>query len=80
MRRVTALRPANAALSAALAGTDCWRKACRRLMTSCMRRAAAAVFFVPLFVQTPFLLVLVIALWTGILLFLSLQRSGFTGC
>jgi uncharacterized membrane protein YccC len=35
--------------------------------------AAAAVFFVPLFVQTPFLLVLVIALWTGILLFLSLH-------
>lgn len=35
--------------------------------------AAAAVFFVPMFVQTPFLLVLVIALWTGILLFLSLH-------
>ena len=35
--------------------------------------ASAAVFFVPLFVQTPFLLVLVIALWTGILLFLSLH-------
>jgi uncharacterized membrane protein YccC len=35
--------------------------------------AMAAVFFVPLFVQTPFLLVLVIALWTGILLFLSLH-------
>jgi uncharacterized membrane protein YccC len=35
--------------------------------------AMAAVFFVPLFVQTPFLLVVVIALWTGILLFLSLH-------
>ncbi|WP_191489308.1 FUSC family protein [Pseudomonas sp. FEN] len=35
--------------------------------------ASAAVFFVPLFVQTPFLLVVAIALWTGILLFLSLH-------
>ena len=35
--------------------------------------AAAAVFFVPLFVQTPFLLATVIALWTGTLLFLSLH-------
>lgn len=35
--------------------------------------AAAAVFFVPMFVQTPYLLVVVIALWTGILLFLSLH-------
>ncbi len=35
--------------------------------------ASAAVFFVPLFVQTPFLLVVVLALWTGILLFLSLH-------
>ena len=35
--------------------------------------ASAAVFFVPMFVQTPFLLVLVVALWTGILLFLSLH-------
>jgi len=35
--------------------------------------AAAAVFFVPLFVQTPFLLAIVIALWTGTLLFLSLH-------
>ncbi|WP_397452260.1 FUSC family protein [Pseudomonas sp. NA-150] len=35
--------------------------------------AAAAVFFVPLFVQTPFLLALVIALCTGTLLFLSLH-------
>jgi hypothetical protein len=33
--------------------------------------AAAAVFFVPMFVQSPYVLVLVIALWTGILLFLS---------
>ncbi|KIH80501.1 FUSC family protein [Pseudomonas batumici] len=35
--------------------------------------ASAAVFFVPLFVQTPFLLAVAIALWTGILLFLSLH-------
>jgi uncharacterized membrane protein YccC len=35
--------------------------------------AAAAVLFVPLFVQTPLLLALVIALWTGTLLFLSLH-------
>ena len=35
--------------------------------------AAAAVFFVPLFVQTPFLLVVVVAAWTGTLLFLSLH-------
>lgn len=35
--------------------------------------AAAAVFFVPLFVQTPFLLAIVIALWTGTLLLLSLH-------
>lgn len=35
--------------------------------------AAAAVFFVPLFVQTPYLLALAIALWTGTLLFLSLH-------
>ncbi len=35
--------------------------------------AAAAVFFVPLFVQTPILLAIVIALWTGTLLFLSLH-------
>eukprot|EP01132_Coremiostelium_polycephalum_P013168 gene13168-16064_t len=35
--------------------------------------AAAAVFFVPMFVQTPYVLVVVIALWTGILLFLSLH-------
>ncbi|MGY2293508.1 FUSC family protein [Pseudomonas sp. SDO528_S397] len=35
--------------------------------------AAAAVLFVPLFVQTPYVLVVVIALWTGILLFLSLH-------
>ena len=35
--------------------------------------AAAAVLFVPLFVQTPFLLATVIALWTGTLLFLSLH-------
>ncbi|WP_338521702.1 FUSC family protein [Pseudomonas batumici] len=35
--------------------------------------ASAAVFFVPLFVQTQFLLAVVIALWTGILLFLSLH-------
>ncbi|MBA4272463.1 MAG: fusaric acid resistance protein [Pseudomonas sp.] len=39
--------------------------------------AAAAVFFVPMFVQSPFVLVVVIALWTGILLFLSLHlRTG----
>ena len=35
--------------------------------------AAAAVLFVPMFVQSPYLLVVVIALWTGILLFLSLH-------
>ncbi|BFT60582.1 FUSC family protein [Pseudomonas moorei] len=35
--------------------------------------AAAAVFFVPMFVQSPYVLVLAIALWTGILLFLSLH-------
>ena len=35
--------------------------------------AAAAVLFVPMFVQTPYLLVVVIALWTGTLLFLSLH-------
>lgn len=35
--------------------------------------AAAAIFFVPLFVQIPFLLAIVIALWTGTLLFLSLH-------
>ncbi len=35
--------------------------------------AAAAVFFVPMFVQSPYVLVLVIALWTGILLFLSMH-------
>jgi len=35
--------------------------------------AAAAVFFVPMFIQTPYLLVVVIALWTGTLLFLSLH-------
>lgn len=35
--------------------------------------AAAAVFFVPMFVQSPYVLVVVIALWTGILLFMSLH-------
>ncbi|MDI2593088.1 FUSC family protein [Pseudomonas sp. 681] len=35
--------------------------------------AAAAVFFVPMFVQSPYILVVVIALWTGTLLFLSLH-------
>ena len=35
--------------------------------------AAAAVFLVPMFVQTPILLAVVIALWTGTLLFLSLH-------
>ena len=35
--------------------------------------AAAAVLFVPLFVQTPLLLAVVIAVWTGTLLFLSLH-------
>ena len=35
--------------------------------------AAAAVLFVPLFVQTPVLLAIVVALWTGTLLFLSLH-------
>ncbi|MGY2343076.1 FUSC family protein [Pseudomonas sp. SDO5532_S415] len=35
--------------------------------------AVAAVFFVPMFVQSPYVLVLVIALWTGTLLFLSLH-------
>ncbi len=35
--------------------------------------ASAAVFFVPLLVQTPYLLAIVIALWTGVLLFLSLH-------
>ncbi|OCR24894.1 fusaric acid resistance protein [Pseudomonas syringae] len=38
-----------------------------------MAGAAAAVFLVPMFVQTPFLLAAVIALWTGTLLFLSLH-------
>ena len=33
--------------------------------------AAAAVLFVPMFVQSPYLLVVIIALWTGILLFLD---------
>lgn len=35
--------------------------------------AAAAVFFVPLFVQTPYMLATVVALWTGTLLFVSLH-------
>jgi uncharacterized membrane protein YccC len=35
--------------------------------------AAASVLIVPMFVQTPFLLAVVIALWTGTLLFLSLH-------
>ncbi len=35
--------------------------------------AAAAVLFVPMFVQTPFLLALIVAAWTGTLLFLSLH-------
>ena len=35
--------------------------------------AAASVFIVPMFVQTPFLLAVVVALWTGTLLFLSLH-------
>ncbi|NWA29551.1 FUSC family protein [Pseudomonas gingeri] len=35
--------------------------------------ASAAVLLVPLLVQTPYLLVVAIALWTGILLFLSLH-------
>ncbi|WP_111449533.1 MULTISPECIES: FUSC family protein [unclassified Pseudomonas] len=35
--------------------------------------AAAAVFFVPMFVQSPYVLVVVIALWTGTLLFLSMH-------
>ena len=35
--------------------------------------AAAAVLFVPMFVQSPYVLVMVIALWTGTLLFLSLH-------
>ncbi|MGV6394756.1 FUSC family protein [Pseudomonas caspiana] len=35
--------------------------------------AAASVFIVPMFVQTPLLLAVVIALWTGTLLFLSLH-------
>ncbi len=35
--------------------------------------AAAAVVFVPMFVQSPYLLVVVIALWTGTLLFLSMH-------
>jgi uncharacterized membrane protein YccC len=38
-----------------------------------MAGAAASVFIVPMFVQTPFLLAVVIALWTGTLLFLSLH-------
>ena len=41
--------------------------------------ASAAVFFVPLFVQTPLLLALVIALWTGTLLFLSLHLRTANG-
>lgn len=35
--------------------------------------AAASVLIVPMFVQTPFLLAIIIALWTGTLLFLSLH-------
>ena len=35
--------------------------------------AAAAVIFVPMFVQSPYMLVVVIALWTGTLLFLSMH-------
>ncbi|MBV7546917.1 FUSC family protein [Pseudomonas sp. PDM26] len=35
--------------------------------------AAAAVLFVPMFVQSPYVLVVVIVLWTGTLLFLSLH-------
>ena len=35
--------------------------------------AAAAVLFVPMFVQSPYVLVVVIELWTGILLFLSMH-------
>jgi len=35
--------------------------------------ATAAVLFVPMFVQSPYVLVVVIALWTGILLFMSLH-------
>ena len=35
--------------------------------------AAAAVLFVPMFVQSPYILVVVIALWTGTLLFLSMH-------
>ena len=35
--------------------------------------AAAAVLFVPMFVQSPYVLVVVIALWTGTLLFLSMH-------
>jgi uncharacterized membrane protein YccC len=35
--------------------------------------AAAALLFVPMFVQSPYVLVVVIALWTGILLFLSMH-------
>jgi uncharacterized membrane protein YccC len=35
--------------------------------------AAASVLVVPVFVQTPFLLAIVVALWTGTLLFLSLH-------
>ncbi|UMZ12283.1 FUSC family protein [Pseudomonas sp. MPFS] len=35
--------------------------------------ASAAVLLVPMFVQSPYLLVVIIALWTGILLFLSMH-------
>ena len=35
--------------------------------------AAAAVLFVPMFVQSPYVLVVIVALWTGVLLFLSLH-------
>lgn len=35
--------------------------------------AAAAVLLVPMFVQSPYLLVVIIGLWTGILLFLSMH-------
>ena len=35
--------------------------------------AAAALLFVPMFVQSPYVLVVVIALWTGTLLFLSMH-------
>ncbi|WP_106478468.1 FUSC family protein [Phytohalomonas tamaricis] len=47
-------------------------KALYRALGTCLG-ASAAVFFVPLFVDTPLVLSAIIAIWTGTLLFLSLH-------